>query len=293
VDKTDGLPIPEVLLVASPDPVDDPFAAAEASAEVLASATGARHHDVAVVLGSGWKPAADHMGETTAELAMTDLGGFAVDGAPVPGQGTTVRSIVNGDRRVLAFTGRLHLYEGHHPHRVAHAVRTAVRAGCRVVVLTNAAGGIRADLTVGQAVLIADHLNLTGHTPLLGPNDDRLGPRFPDLTHAYSPRLRELARSVAPDLADGVYAGFLGPTYETPAEVAMARTLGADLVGMSTVMETIAAVHAGAEVLAVSLVTNLAAGTGDGSLDHDDVLAVGDASAERMGDLIADVVGRL
>ncbi len=281
-------------MVTSPDPVDDPYAAAEASAEVLASATGARHHDVGVVLGSGWKPAADHMGETAAELAITDLGGFAgTDAAPVRGHGTTVRSIVNGDRRVLAFTGRLHLYEGHHPRRVAHAVRIAIRAGCRVVVLTNAAGGIRADLTVGQAVLIADHLNLTGHTPLLGPNDDRLGPRFPDLTHAYSPRLRELARSVAPDLADGVYAGFLGPTYETPAEVAMARSLGADLVGMSTVMETIAAVHAGAEVLAVSLVTNQAAGTGDGSLDHDDVLAVAGASAERMGSLIADVVGRL
>ncbi|CAN5901855.1 purine-nucleoside phosphorylase [soil metagenome] len=278
-------------MVTSADPVDDPFAAAEASAAVLALATGASTHDVAVVLGSGWKPAVDRMGEVAAEVSMAELGGFAE--ASVTGHGTTVRSIVSGDQRVLAFMGRLHLYEGHHPNVVSHAVRTAVRAGCRTVVLTNAAGGLRPDLEVGQPVLIADHLNLTGHNPLLGPNDDRLGPRFADMTTAYSPRLRALARTVAPDLAEGTYAGFLGPTYETPAEVAMARTLGADLLGMSTVTETIAAVHAGAEVLGVSLVTNLAAGTGADALDHDDVLAVAAASADRMGGLIADVVSRL
>jgi purine-nucleoside phosphorylase len=168
-----------------------------------------------------------------------------------------------------------------------------VAAGSRVVVLTNAAGGLRPGLSVGQPVLIADHVNLTGRTPLLGPNDDRLGPRFPDMTDAYSSRLRRLARQADPDLVEGVYGGFLGPTYETPAEVRMARTLGADLVGMSTVQETIAAVHAGAEVLAVSLVTNLAAGLSEVALDHDDVLAVAASSADRMGGLIADVVGRI
>jgi purine-nucleoside phosphorylase len=277
--------------VTCPDPVDSPFEAAEASAAALAATTGIDRHDVAVVLGSGWKPACDRMGEVVAELAMTDLGGFPE--ASVAGHGTTVRSIRNGDRRILAFLGRVHLYEGHHPNVVAHAVRTAVRAGCRAIVLTNAAGGLREGMWAGQPVLIADHINLTGRTPLLGPNDDRLGPRFPDMSTTYSARLRALARSVDPSLEEGVYGGFLGPTYETPAEVRMARTLGADLVGMSTVVESIAAAHAGAEVLAVSLVTNLAAGITDEVLDHHDVLAVAAESAERMGGLIADVVGRI
>lgn len=275
----------------SPDPVQAPFEAAEASAATLAAATGVERHDLAVVLGSGWKPAADQMGEVEAELAMTDLGGFPE--ASVQGHGSTVRSIRNGDRRVLAFMGRVHLYEGHHPNVVAHAVRTAVRAGCRAIVLTNAAGGLRDGMWAGQPVLIADHLNLTGRTPLLGRNDDRIGPRFPDMSTAYSPRLRDLSRTVDPELEEAVYCGFLGPTYETPAEVRMARTLGADLVGMSTVLEAIAAAHAGAEVLAVSLVTNLAAGVTDEVLDHDDVLAVAATSAQRMGVLIADIVGRI
>lgn len=246
---------------------------------------------MAVVLGSGWKPAADRMGEVIAELPMTDLGGFPE--ASVQGHGTTVRSLRNGDRRILAFMGRVHLYEGHHPNVVAHAVRTAVRAGCRAVVLTNAAGGLRPGMRVGQPVLIADHINLTGRTPLLGSNDERLGPRFPDMTAAYTPRLRDLARSADPTLEEAIYGGFLGPTYETPAEVRMAATLGAELVGMSTVLETIAAAHAGAEVLALSLVTNLAAGLSEDHLDHDDVLAVAAESADQMGGLIADVVGRI
>nr|WP_254127119.1 purine-nucleoside phosphorylase [Aquihabitans sp. G128] len=274
-----------------PDPVTSPFDAAEASAARLAEATGVERHDVAVVLGSGWKPAADRMGEVTAELPMTELGGFPE--ASVQGHGTTVRSIRNGDRHILAFMGRVHLYEGHHPNVVAHGVRTAVRAGAKAVVLTNAAGGLRPGMWAGQPVLISDHVNLTGHTPLLGVNDERFGPRFPDMSHAYAPRLRELARSVDPELEEAVYLGLLGPTYETPAEVRMVGALGGELVGMSTVLETIAAAHAGAEVLAVSLVTNLAAGLTDEVLDHDDVLAVAATSAERMGTLIADIVGRI
>lgn len=277
--------------MASVDPVTHPFEAAEASAVALAAATGVGHHDVAVVLGSGWKPAADRMGEVVAELPMTDLGGFPE--ASVAGHGTTVRSIRNGDRNLLAFLGRVHRYEGHHPNVVTHAVRTAVRAGCRVVVLTNAAGGLRPGMSVGQPILIRDHVNLTGQTPLLGPNDDRLGPRFPDMTDAYSARLRALAKAADPTLEEAVYAGFLGPTYETPAEVKMAATLGGELVGMSTVLETIAAVHAGAEVLGITLVTNLAAGLGEEQLAHDDVLAVAATSAERMGDLLAQIVGQL
>ncbi|CAN5669022.1 purine-nucleoside phosphorylase [soil metagenome] len=277
--------------MAFPDPVTAPFEAAEASAAALAAATGVERHDVAVVLGSGWKPAADRMGEVVAELPMTELGGFPE--ASVQGHGTTVRSIRNGDRRILAFMGRVHLYEGHHPNVVAHGVRTAVRAGCKAVVLTNAAGGLRPGMWAGQPVLVSDHLNLTGRTPLLGINDERLGPRFPDMSHAYSPRLRELARSADSELEEAVYCGLLGPTYETPAEVRMVGALGGELVGMSTVLEVIAAAHAGAEVLAVSLVTNLAAGLSDEVLDHQDVLAVAATSAERMGSLIADIVGRI
>jgi purine-nucleoside phosphorylase len=176
-----------------------------------------------------------------------------------------------------------------------HLVRSAVRAGCATVVLTNAAGGLRRGMYVGQPVLISDHLNLTARSPLTGPPPPaELGlPRFLDLTDAYSPRLRALAREVDPALEEGVYAGVPGPQYETPAEIRMLQTLGADLVGMSTVHETIAARHVGAEVLGLSLVTNPAAGLGEGELDHDDVLEAAHASAEAMGDLLAAVVARL
>ncbi len=271
--------------------MSEPFAEAARSAERLRDRTGADHHDVAVVLGSGWRPAAERMGEVVAEVALADLGGFPA--ATVPGHGSAVRSIAAGGRRVLAFLGRTHLYEGHEPATVVHGVRTAVLAGCRTVVLTNAAGGVRPGLTVGQAVLIADHLNLTGRSPLTGPNRDDLGPRFVDLTEAWSPRLRALARSVDPTLEEAVYACFAGPQYETPAEVRMARALGADVVGMSTVLECIAARHLGAEVLGLSLVTNVAAGLTGVVLDHAEVLAAGMAAADRMGGLIAQVVDHL
>jgi purine-nucleoside phosphorylase len=158
-------------------------------------------------------------------------------------------------------------------------------------VLTNAAGGIRAGYQVGQPVLIRDHLNLTGRSPLTGPPPPPgYPPRFTDLTGAYSPRLRALARAADPSLAEGVYAALPGPHYETPAEIAMLRTLGADLVGMSTVLEAIAARHLGAEVLAFSLVTNLAAGLTDHGLDHAEVVAAGAEAAERMGALLASIL---
>jgi purine-nucleoside phosphorylase len=164
----------------------------------------------------------------------------------VAGHSGTIRSIRSGGgRRVLAFLGRVHAYEGHSLSTVVHGVRTAVRAGCTTVVMTNAAGGLREGMRVGQPVLIADHLNLTGRSPLSGPAPPAdLGLlRFADLTEAYSPRLRALAREVDPNLEEGVYAGLPGPHYETPAEIRMLRTLGADLVGMSTVHEVIAARH--------------------------------------------------
>jgi purine-nucleoside phosphorylase len=271
-----------------------PYELADQAAEALAQRTGVERHDVAVVLGSGWKPAVDRFGDVVAEVPLDELPGFPA--STVVGHTAAVRSIRAGDRHVLAYLGRVHAYEGHDPSVVAHGVRAAVRAGCGVVVLTNAAGGLRAGMQVGDPVLISDHINLTGRSPLSGPTPDDVdgwGPRFCDLTDAYSPRLRALARELDPALSEGVYAAVPGPHYETPAEIRAYQVLGADLVGMSTVHETIAARHAGAEVLALSLVTNLAAGLGGEVLDHQDVLAAGRAAAERMGDLLARLVDRL
>ncbi len=269
----------------------DPYARADAAAGALARVTGADRHDVAVVLGSGWRPAADLLGEPEAVLDAGSLPGYPTP--RVAGHGAELRSVVVGDKRVLLALGRVHAYEGHPLADVVHGVRTAVRAGCSVVVLTNAAGGISSGLRVGQPVLIADHLNLTGRSALTGPSPDpSYGPRFPDLSDAYSARLRTLARSLDPTLAEGVYAGVNGPQYETPAEIRMMQTLGADLVGMSTVHEATAAVHLGAEVLGISLVTNLAAGLGD-ALAHEDVIAVADAAAARVGALLAELVTAL
>jgi purine-nucleoside phosphorylase len=260
----------------------DPAAAAAAAA-ALAHATGVAAHDVAVVLGSGWRPAADLIGEPAHELAMADLPGFV---APVvAGHGGTVRSVPVGGRRVLVLLGRTHLDEGHGVDAVAHGVRTAAAAGCRTVVLTNAAGGIREGMSVGEPVVVADHLNLTAASPLSGP-------RFTDLTDLYSPRLRARARAIDPTLAEGVYAGLPGPHFETPAEIRMLRGLGADLVGMSTVLEAIAARAEGLEVFGLSLVTNLAAGMTGAPLDHQEVLEAGAAAASRMGALLHELVAR-
>jgi purine-nucleoside phosphorylase len=273
--------------------VTDPFARADEAAAALADRTGVPAHDVAVVLGSGWRPAADRFGEAVAEVPTSDLPGFPP--ATVAGHVGALRSVrAAGGKRLLVFLGRVHGYEGHDPAVVVHGVRMACRAGCRVVVLTNAAGGIRPGMAVGQPVLIADHLNLTNRSPLTGPEPAApLGARFVDLTDAYATRLRTLARTVDPTLAEGVYAALPGPQYETPAEVRMLGLLGADLVGMSTAWECIAARHLGAEVLGLSLVTNLAAGLAGAPLDHIEVLEAGRAAAERMGDLLAEVVTRL
>jgi purine-nucleoside phosphorylase len=269
----------------------NPFELAADAAGQLAKITGSEQHDVAIVLGSGWKPAADELGEVTAELQMTDLPGFPA--AEVAGHSSAIRSIRVGESQILALLGRVHSYEGHELSTVVHAVRTAVLAGCRVVVLTNAAGGLRDGMYVGQPVLISDHLNLTGRSPLTGPFAGPDGTRFVDLTDLYAERLRQRARQVEPDLEEGIYAALAGPHYETPAEIRMLRLLGADLVGMSTAFEAIAARHLGAEVLAISLVTNLAAGITGDRLDHAEVLEAGAAAAKRMGGLLAEVVREL
>jgi purine-nucleoside phosphorylase len=270
------------------DPFADPFAGAAASAARLTARTGP--HDVAVVLGSGWTPAADAIGPAQDEIPLAELGGFP---APtVPGHTPSVRSVLVGGLRILIFLGRVHLYEGLPPATVVHGVRMAVSAGCRAVVLTNAAGGIGSGLSVGQPVLISDHLNLTGTSPLTGPPPS-VGQRFVDLTDLYSPRLRALARAADPSLAEGVYAMLPGPHYETPAEIRMLGTLGADLVGMSTVLEAIAACQLGAEVLGISLVTNLAAGLAGHGLSHAEVIQAGQAAASRMGGLLASILPQI
>ncbi|MGH9293367.1 MAG: purine-nucleoside phosphorylase [Acidimicrobiales bacterium] len=276
----------------------DPYAQAESSAAALARLTGRENHDVAVVLGSGWLPAADALAahvspnESPSDLKLDSLGGFPPP--TVAGHAGRVRSAVVGEHRVVVFLGRVHLYEGHSPDVVVHSVRTAAAAGCHTLVLTNAAGGVNDDYRAGQAVLVRDHLNLTGASPLSGaPPPPGKGSRFVDLTDLYSSRLRALALAEDPELAEGVYAALRGPHYETPAEVAMLRGLGADLVGMSTALEAIAARHLGVEVLAVSLVTNVAAGLHEGPVSHEEVVATGTAAAGRVGALLAAVLQRL
>jgi purine-nucleoside phosphorylase len=262
---------------------DPPAAAAEAAAE-LARLTGVERHDVALVLGSGWVPAVDLIGETVADVSVADLPHFAPPA--VEGHAGRVRSVRAGDTRALVFLGRTHYYEGRGVEAVVHGVRTSAAAGCRTVVLTNGCGGLNPAWTPGTPVLISDHINLTAASPLRGAT-------FIDLTDLYSARLRELCRTIEPGLAEGVYAQFRGPQYETPAEVRMARTLGADLVGMSTTLEAIAAREAGLEILGLSLVTNLAAGMTGEPLNHEEVLEAGRAAAERMGRLLAEVVAQL
>ncbi len=258
---------------------------AEDAARAIAERLGVESHDVAVVAGSGWTDAVAGLGREVASVDAADVPGFAAAG--VAGHAGTLRSIETpAGRRILVLGARRHYYEGRDATAVAHGVRTAAAAGCAVLVVTNAAGSIRAEWTPGTVVLIDDHVNLTGATPLDGA-------RFVDMTDAYSPRLRSLARDADPDLPGGVYAQFPGPQYETPAEVRMARAMGADLVGMSTALEVIAARAEGMEALGLSLVTNLAAGISPQPLSHDEVLEAGAIAAPRLASLLAGIAARL
>ena len=268
------------------DPATDPFAVAEQAAAVIAERTGADRHDVALVLGSGWGQTADLVGETLATVDQAEVPGF--HGAAVAGHSSSIRSVAIGDtgRRALVFGTRTHFYEGRGVRAVVHGVRTAKAAG---LLHHRAHERLRRPQPAwgpGTPVLIRDHINLTAHSPIEGAN-------FVDLTDLYTPRLRDLAREVDADLDEGVYVQFRGPHYETPAEVAMARVIGGDLVGMSTSLEAIAARQVGLDVLGISLVTNLAAGISDTPLSHAEVLEAGQAAAERCGRLLAEVVGRI
>ncbi|MBU4556597.1 MAG: purine-nucleoside phosphorylase [Actinobacteria bacterium] len=267
------------------------YAAAVTMADSLRAVSGGVEPKVLVVLGSGLDGV---VGETrvVSTIDFADVPGF-----PAPTvQGHAGRFVFGyvGETPALIMQGRIHLYEGHPVELLAVYVRAAKLLGCETFVVTNAAGGVNPAYDPGDIVLIEDHINLMLTNPLMGPNVDEFGPRFPAMVDAYTPALRDLARQVAAeldiDIREGVYAGLRGPTFETPAEVRMLHTLGADVVGMSTVPEVIVAAHAGMRVLGFSLVTNVAASTGHG---HEEVLATSAAAAPRLATLVAGILSRL
>lgn len=267
------------------DPTADPFEVAAAAAEDIARITGVERHDIALTLGSGWGKAAELLGETTATFPATQVTGFSAPA--LTGHVGTLRSVVTPKgRRVLVIGARTHYYEGYGVRRVVHSVRTAAAAGVRTMVLTNGAGGIKHTWTPGRPVLISDHINLTGDTPLEGAT-------FIDLTDLYSLRLRDLARTIEPSLDEGVYTQFRGPQYETPAEVQMVKAFGGHIVGMSTALEAIAARQAGMEILGFSLITNMAAGIQKTPLSHQEVLDAGRDAEPVISSLLARVIGAL
>lgn len=270
-----------------PDDATTDLAVAETAAAVLVRRLGARP-EAAVVLGTGLGSAADALGPVRGEVDLAGIPGFPPFGAP--GHRAAARLVEVGGRPVLVLLGRAHLYEGRRAGEVVHGVRTAVLSGCRTVVLTNAAGALDPTLAVGEPVLVADHLDLTGTAgPLVGAVRGT-GSGFVEMTDAWSPRLRALAAEARPGLRSGVYAQLRGPQFETPAEIRMLRVLGADLVGMSTVLEAVAARHLGAELLGVSVVTNPAAGLADGAVPVEQVTAASAAAGPEVGRLVAAVL---
>ena len=255
----------------------------------IADLSGRNDWRVAVVLGSG-------IGEVAHSLVQEGSAPFSdVDGLPEPtveGHEGRLHWGLIGHVPTLVFAGRAHLYEGHDARTVVSSIEAAHDAGCDTFVLTNAAGGINPDIEIGAPCLISDHLNLTGHNPQRGAHDGR-GPRFLDLSEVYDNHLRDLAKQVDPMLKERVYAGLAGPTYETPAEIRMLAGLGADLVGMSTVLEAIQARYLGGRVLGISIVTNVAAGLADKPLHHEDVAAAGRAASDRLAQLLQSVIAQL
>ena len=265
----------------------------EAAAETVCREIFPHDPTVGIVLGSGLGSFAETL-EDAAFVPYGQIPGFAE--SKVVGHVGRLVAGVSGGTTVLAMQGRVHCYEGHPIEQVVLPIRTMVRVGCKIIVITNAAGGIRTSYTPGDLALITDHINMTGINPLMGDNDDRLGPRFPDMSTAYDKDLRELAHKVAAGqgipLKEGVYNWLLGPTYETPAEIRMARTVGADLAGMSTVPEVIAARHMGARILGVSCVTNMAAGM-QATLSHEEVKETAQRVKKTFIQLVTSLVAAL
>jgi purine-nucleoside phosphorylase len=271
----------------------DYFGQVTAAADAVRARVG-DFPSIAIVLGSGLGDFADSLGDATA-IQYRDLPHWPV--SQVAGhQGRLVAGATNG-RRIAALAGRSHLYEGHDGRTVTFAIRALGLLGVKVLILTNAAGGVNTTLTACSLMLIDDHINLTGHNPLAGPNDDRFGPRFPDMSNVYSPRLRAVAVDAARDadvpLARGVYAALHGPSYETPAEIRFLRTIGADAVGMSTVPEAIVARHMGIEVIGISCITNMAAGVLPAPLDHAEVMETARRVRGQFISLLEGIIARL
>jgi purine-nucleoside phosphorylase len=269
------------------------FARVDCAAQFVLARTKLRPR-IALVLGSGLGGFAEEM-ENTVRIAYGEIPSFPRSTA-VGHAGTLVIGTVAGTA-VAAMQGRAHLYEGYSPQHVAFPVRTFARMGVKAVVLTNAAGGINPAYGRGALVAIRDHINLQGQNPLAGANDDRFGPRFPDMTDAYRPELRKFAIEEGERLGggvhEGIYAAMLGPSYETPAEIRFLRTIGADLVGMSTVPEVIAARHMGLDVLAISCVTNMAAGMSGEKINHDEVLEIGERVRGKFVALLRAILPRI
>ena len=271
----------------------DDFTRAESAAQFLLSQTKLRPK-IGLVLGSGLGAFADQLTEST-RVPYTQIPSFPRSTAI----GHAGQMVIGktGEIALAAMQGRVHLYEGYTAKEVSFPIRVFARMGIRAVVLTNAAGGINPQYQQGALVAVSDHINLQGHNPLQGPNDDRLGPRFPDMTRAYWKPYRdgavEEARKLGMTVHEGVYAAMLGPSYETPAEIRYLRTIGADLVGMSTVNEVIAAVHAGIKVLAISCVTNMAAGILDKPINHEEVLETGERVRTQFEALLKAVLPRI
>ena len=265
--------------------MNNPTQTAQEAAEIIREKTGVANFQIALTLGSGWGGAAELIGEQIAQIPAAEIPGFSAPA--VAGHGGMISAIkLPDDKFALVLGARTHYYEGKGVRAVAHGVRTAAAAGCKICILTNGCGSTVPEWDPGSAVLLKDHLNLTATSPIEGAN-------FVDLTDLYASRLRSLAHKADPTLPEGVYAQFPGPHYETPAEVKMARLLGADLVGMSTALEAIAAREAGMEVLGISLVTNHAAGFAPGNLNHAEVLAAGRAAGPRISQLLAQIIAQI
>jgi purine-nucleoside phosphorylase len=272
---------------------NDLFTHAESAAQFLLSQTALRP-TIGLILGSGLGAFADSLTDAT-RVPYAQIPGFPRSTAI----GHAGQMVIGkaGAVAVSVMQGRVHQYEGYSAQEVAFPIRVFGRMGVRAVILTNAAGGINLKYQQGALVLIKDHINLQGHNPLAGPNDDRFGPRFPDMTQAYSRAYGKAAQEEASKLSlaleDGVYAALLGPSYETPAEIRYLRTIGADLVGMSTVAEVLAARHMGIKVLAISCVTNMAAGILDQPLSHQEVLETGEKVRGQFEALLRAVLPRI
>jgi purine-nucleoside phosphorylase len=268
----------------------DLFQQAEEAAQFI-SAKSSLRPAIAIVLGSGLGDFADEAANAV-KIPFTDIPHFFRSTA-IGHAGRLVLGEI-GACPVIILQGRTHVYEGYPAHRVAFPMRVFARLGVRAAILTNAAGGINLDYGQGRLVVIKDHINLQGQNPLVGPEDERFGPRFIDMTEAYSRSYRrialEAARKVGIDVGEGVYAGLLGPSYETPAEIRFLRTIGADLVGMSTVPEVIVCRQMGINVLAISCVTNMAAGILDQPLNHEEVLATARRVAAQLKALLREVI---